>query len=68
MDWCMYGCSNGIPAEEIAAASGIAAARVAQAYREIEQTRRTTTYLRTPPLTLEAAARSAPASLEAEFA
>jgi NAD+ synthase len=68
MDWCMYGCSRGIPAEEIAAASGIPAARVAQAYREIEQTRRTTTYLRTPPLTLEAAARSAPASLEAEFA
>ena len=50
MDLIWYGLDNEIPAEVVAAEMGLETAQVARVYTDLTQKRRTTEYLRTPPL------------------
>jgi NAD+ synthase len=49
MDLCLFGKNNGVPIEEIAAATGLAAAQVNRVLRDIDQKRQTTRYLHLRP-------------------
>lgn len=50
MDLIWYGLDNEIPAEVVAAEMDLETAQVARVYTDLRQKRRTTKYLRTPPL------------------
>jgi len=50
MDLLWYAQENGIPVEEVAAEMGMTTTQVARAFADFERKRRTTEYLRTPPL------------------
>jgi NAD+ synthase len=50
MDLCLYGRSHGLPAAEVALATGLAEAQVERVYRDIDQKRRTTRPLHLGPL------------------
>jgi NAD+ synthase len=49
MDLCLFGKNNGVPIGEIAAASGLTAEQVNRVFRDIDQKRKTTSYLHMPP-------------------
>jgi len=49
MDLCLFGKNNGVPIGEIAAASGLTAKQVNRVFRDIDQKRKTTSYLHLPP-------------------
>ncbi len=49
MDLCLYGRNHGVPAAEVGAAAGLTAEQVERVYRDIDQKRRTTRYLRLHP-------------------
>jgi NAD+ synthase len=53
MDLCLYGLNHGVPAGEVAAASGLTAEQVERVYRDIAQKRRTTHYLHARPRLVE---------------
>ena len=50
MDLCLYGRNRGVPAAEVAGATGLTAAQVERVYRDIDQKRRTTRPLHLGPL------------------
>ncbi len=50
MDLCLYGRNNGMTAAEVAAAAGLTPGQVERVYADIDQKRRATRYLQTPPL------------------
>jgi NAD+ synthase len=54
MDACLYGRNHGVPADAVAAALGLSAEQVQRVYRDIDQKRRTTRYLHTRPMLVEA--------------
>ena len=49
MDLCLYGKNNGVPAEEIAGATGLTAEQVERVFRDSDQKRKTTQYLHLTP-------------------
>jgi len=49
MDLCLYALNNGVPAKEVASATGLTAEQVQRVFRDIEQKRRTTAYLHAAP-------------------
>jgi NAD+ synthase len=49
MDLCLFGKNNGVPVEDIAAASGLTVAQVSRVLRDIDQKRKTTQYLHLAP-------------------
>lgn len=49
MDLCLYGKNNGVPLEEIAAATDLSTEQVERVFRDIEQKRKTTHYLHLQP-------------------
>lgn len=49
MDLCLYGKNNGIPVEQVAAATGLSEVQLERVYRDIDQKRRTTEYLHLRP-------------------
>jgi NAD+ synthase len=49
MDLCLFGKNNGVPVEEIAAATGLTAEQVNRVFRDIDQKRKTTRYLHLAP-------------------
>jgi len=49
MDLCLYGRNNGVPVEDVAEATGLTVDQVQRVYRDIEQKRRTTSYLHLAP-------------------
>ena len=49
MDLCLFGKNNGVPVEEVAAASGLTAVQVSRVFRDIDQKRKTTRYLHLGP-------------------
>ena len=49
MDLCLYGLNHGMSADATAKAANLTAAQVERVYRDIEQKRRSTRYLHTPP-------------------
>jgi len=53
MDLCLYAHNNGLPAETVAEAVGLATEDVERVFRDIESKRRATRYLHLPPLLLE---------------
>ncbi len=53
MDLCLYGRNHQVPAEDVAPAVGLTPAQVERVYKDIEQKRRTTRYLHTPPQLVE---------------
>ena len=54
MDMCLYGKNHGLAAEDVAAAIGVPVRVVENAYKDIEQKRRTTRYLQLAPVLAEA--------------
>jgi NAD+ synthase len=54
MDLCLYGCNHGVPAAEVAAATGLTDEQVQLVYADIAQKRRTTRYLHARPLLVDA--------------
>lgn len=50
MDICLYGRNNALPDDYVAHAAGLSAEQLQRVYRDIDQKRRTTAYLHTPPL------------------
>jgi NAD+ synthase len=54
MDVCLYGHNHGMPAEHVAEATGLTAEQVQRVYKDIEQKRRTTSYLHARPQLVEA--------------
>lgn len=53
MDLCLYGKDHGMSAGDIGKLIGYSAAQIERVYRDIEQKRRTSEYLHSPPLTVE---------------
>ena len=53
MDLCLYGLNNGVPIEQVAAATDLAVEQVQRVYRDIEQKRRTAAYLHAAPVLVE---------------
>jgi NAD+ synthase len=53
MDLCLYGTDHGIPAAEVAAATGLTVEQAEQVYRLIDSKRRATRYLHMQPLLVE---------------
>lgn len=51
MDLCLYGKNNGVPLEEIAAATDLTVEQANRVLRDIDQKRSTTEYLHLPPVT-----------------
>lgn len=49
MDLCLYGKNNGIPIEQVAAATELTTEQVERVYRDIDQKRRATEYLHLAP-------------------
>ncbi len=52
-DVCLYGRTNGVPAEQVAAALGMPLGDVARVYEDIDAKRQATRYLHEPPLLVE---------------
>lgn len=50
MDLCLFGLNNGVPAEQVAAATDLTVEQVERVFRDIEQKRRTTAYLHMRPV------------------
>ena len=50
MDLCLYGRNAGIPASDLAEATGLTGEQVERVYRDIDQKRRSTRYLHARPL------------------
>lgn len=50
MDLCLYGVNHGIGADEVAPVIGLTTEQVERVYRDIEQKRRTTSYLHRRPI------------------
>lgn len=53
MDLCLHGLDNGLPAETVAAATGLTSDQVRRVWRDIDAKRRATRYLHEPPLLIE---------------
>lgn len=53
MDICLFGLTNGIPAEAVAKAANISVEQVKLVWSDIEKKRRATQYLHTPPLLID---------------
>ncbi|WP_448258204.1 NAD(+) synthase [Microbacterium aurum] len=53
MDLCLYGLNNGVPLDQVAAATDLTLQQVERVYRDIEQKRRTTAYLHAAPALIE---------------
>ena len=53
MDLCLFGKNNGVPIEDIAAATGLTNEQVDRVFRDIDQKRKTTEYLHLPPQLVE---------------
>ena len=53
MDLCLYGLENGIPAAEVARATGLTDEQVLLVWQDIEAKRKATRYLHAPPLLIE---------------
>lgn len=49
MDLCLYGKNNGVPTDQIAAATGLTTEQVERVFRDIDQKRKTTQYLHLQP-------------------
>jgi NAD+ synthase len=49
MDLCLFGKNNGVPPEDIAAATGLTAEQVNRVFRDIDQKRKTTRYMHLGP-------------------
>jgi len=49
MDLCLFGKNNGVPVEDIAAATGLTGGQVNRVFRDIDQKRKTTQYLHLSP-------------------
>jgi NAD+ synthase len=49
MDLCLFGKNNGVPVGEIAGATGLTTEQVNRVFRDIDQKRKTTSYLHLPP-------------------
>ena len=49
MDMCLFGRNNGVPVQDIAAATGLTVNQVNRVFRDIDQKRRTTRYLHLHP-------------------
>ena len=49
MDLCLYGKNQGVPVEDIAAATGLTSEQVHRVFRDIDQKRKTTQYLQLGP-------------------
>jgi NAD+ synthase len=49
MDLCLFGKNNGVPVEDVAAATGLTIEQVRRVFRDIDQKRNTTLYLHLPP-------------------
>jgi NAD+ synthase len=49
MDLCLFGKNNGVPLDEIAAATGLTSEQVVRVFRDVEYKRRTTEYLHLMP-------------------
>jgi NAD+ synthase len=54
MDICLYGRNNGLADTEVAKAAGLEIEQLQRVYKDIDQKRRTTAYLHTPPLLVQA--------------
>ncbi len=50
MDLCLFGLNNGVSVTETARATNLSEEQVGRVFRDIEQKRRTTTYLHEPPV------------------
>ena len=53
MDLCLYGMNHGVPAAEVAAATGLTVEQAERAYRLIDSKRSATRYLHLPPMLVE---------------
>lgn len=53
MDFCLYGNNNGLPAADVADASGLTQDQVERVYKMIESTRKATQYLRSNPVLMD---------------
>jgi NAD+ synthase len=49
MDLCLFGKNNGVPVDEVAAATGLTSEQVARVMRDIDHKRLTTEYLHLMP-------------------
>ena len=49
MDLCLYGKNHGVPASEVAAATGLTEGQVERVFHDIDQKRRATRYLHAAP-------------------
>jgi NAD+ synthase len=49
MDLCLFGRNEGVPVEEVAAATDLTTQQVSRVFRDIDQKRKTTRYLHLPP-------------------
>jgi NAD+ synthase len=49
MDLCLFGKNEGVPLEEVAAATGLTTRQANRVFRDIDQKRKTTQYLHLPP-------------------
>jgi NAD+ synthase len=49
MDLCLFGRNNGVPVEDVAAATGLTAEQVNRIFRDIDQKRKITEYLHLRP-------------------
>jgi len=65
MDLCLYGLEHGIPASDVAAATGLTAAQVELVWQDIEAKRRATRYLHEPPLLIGEEPAELPSALSA---
>lgn len=55
MDICLYGLNHGLPAETIAAATGLSSSQVELVWTDIAAKRKVARYLHCPPLVMDAA-------------
>lgn len=53
MDLCLYGLNNDVPTADVAAAVGLTATQVERVFQDIDQKRRTTSYLHMAPSLVE---------------
>jgi NAD+ synthase len=53
MDLCLYGKNNGIPRDEVAAATGLTVEQVDRVFRDVDQKRKTTHYLHSSPMLVD---------------
>jgi NAD+ synthase len=58
MDVCLYGRNHGVAPADVGAAVGLTAEQVERVYRDIDQKRRTTSYLHMKPLLVEPVAEA----------